>query len=139
MANYPNLRQYLQQSNQQIVRMTFNDIENNILGHPLPPTALSRIQWWKRGHSHASNWLDVGYEAYPDFSKSEVEFRKKTASISIGSQVTSSPSPQPASVTKSVSSTPVRSIPGNLKEELQEIAFAMHDIMLKLQGIIDKL
>lgn len=57
------LKKFLIQSNQSIIKLSFDDIEA-ILNFELPPSAYTRNEWWSNSYSHsqAFSWLDAGYE-----------------------------------------------------------------------------
>ena len=63
-SNYQNLARYLEQSNQDMIRMTFEEVENKMLGQ-LPPSAWKYRAWWSNSITNSQarhGWLIVGYE-----------------------------------------------------------------------------
>ncbi len=62
---YVNLKNFLKNSNQPIIRLSFNDIEE-IIQFKLPSSAYNKnaLAWWSNDYSHsqAVSWLDAGYE-----------------------------------------------------------------------------
>ena len=61
---YVALKNYLQKSNQPIVKLTFEQIEK-IIGDSLPNSAMTHAEsWWSNNadHSQAVSWLHAGYE-----------------------------------------------------------------------------
>lgn len=79
MYKYKNLNDFLTNSEQSIVQMTFRGIES-ILGARLPPSAYKRREWWANnasGHSHALAWLKAGYRtAEVDMQNYRLVFRR---------------------------------------------------------------
>jgi hypothetical protein len=62
-SRYVGLRVYLSQRSEQVVRLSFADIET-IIGAPLPASARRYRTWWANEqsgtHVHARSWLDAG-------------------------------------------------------------------------------
>ena len=61
---YLKLKQFLQNSSQEIVTLSFEDIEK-IINAKLPKSALIYGEaWWSNNydHSQAIAWMDAGYE-----------------------------------------------------------------------------
>lgn len=60
---YIELKDFLVNSHQSIIKLSFEDIEN-IIGNNLPASAHKHSAWWfnSYSHSHANSWLDAGYE-----------------------------------------------------------------------------
>ncbi len=60
---YIDLKNFLINSNQPIIKLSFDNIEN-ILKFELPPSAHIRKEWWSNSYSHsqAFSWLEAGYE-----------------------------------------------------------------------------
>lgn len=61
---YVALKSYLQNSNQSVIQLTFQQIEE-IIGDSLPMSATRHAEaWWSnnKDHSQAISWLDAGYE-----------------------------------------------------------------------------
>ena len=64
ISKYENLAQYLAGKGEDMLRMTFEEIERHITG-PLPPAAFEHRAWWANSDSqnHAVNgWLQAGWE-----------------------------------------------------------------------------
>lgn len=71
MGVYDPLNQYPASSKEDVIKMTFSEIEN-LLGRPLPKSASKYSAWWENegrlgysspnSHSHARAWLDAGYK-----------------------------------------------------------------------------
>lgn len=80
MGIYDPLNCYLSELGQDIVRITFSEIEK-VLNCSLPYSAYTYNEWWANGgHSHASVWLDAGYKVVSvDFSEKVVTFVKNSA------------------------------------------------------------
>lgn len=63
-SKYQLLARYLEQSDQDMLRMTFDEVEQQIRGE-LPAAALEHRAWWANSETHAHarhGWLSVGYE-----------------------------------------------------------------------------
>ena len=76
---YRLLSDYLHDSEESRVPLTFNDIEN-MLGFSLPPSAYTHRAFWANttSHSIALSWLGVGYETVEvDMEKGVVVFEQK--------------------------------------------------------------
>ena len=76
-STYNRLVQYLLQKDQDLLRLSFKQIED-ILGTTLPPSAYEHRAWWANSqtHSHARHgWLKAGYEtSMVDLDNREVSF-----------------------------------------------------------------
>lgn len=78
---YKGLYQYLYSSNEEEVRLTFEEIEK-LIGFKLPSSAHNHAEpWWSNNydHSQAIAWMDAGY--YTDyvtetFEKELIVFKK---------------------------------------------------------------
>ncbi len=69
---------YLKNSNQNFIRLSFEEIEN-ILGFKLPSSATNHQAFWSnsRSHSFACSWLNAGYKNIGfDLINKYAEFRK---------------------------------------------------------------
>jgi hypothetical protein len=88
-SKYQYLAQFLEQSDQDMIRMTFEEVEGKIQGK-LPPAALEHRAWWanSRTHAHARHgWLGAGYETSSvDMQARELVFMRMVhpAGISAG-------------------------------------------------------
>lgn len=80
MGKYSKLGVYLQKSNENIVKLTFKEIEN-ILGYNLPMSARKYQAWWANNgdsHTHAvDGWLAMGWKAKVDLNEDLAIFTKK--------------------------------------------------------------
>ena len=75
---YYRLTDYLKNSNQNYIRLSFEEIEN-ILGFNLPSSAFNHQAFWSnsRSHSFACAWLNAGYRnAGTNLLSKYAEFRK---------------------------------------------------------------
>lgn len=73
---YIGLKNHLQQSQQPMVKLSFEEIEQ-IIGNTLPPSATNHAEaWWSNNedHSQAVAWLHAGYET--DYVTDTYEDRK---------------------------------------------------------------
>ena len=64
MSKYAALETYLLESGQEVVSMTFGDIEK-IIGADLPPSAFKHRPWWSNNPSNSvitNSWLKAGYK-----------------------------------------------------------------------------
>ena len=77
MGMYDPLKKYLTSSSQNVVRLTFSDIEK-LLGHVLPQSAYTYRAWWENGgHTQAYAWINAGYKVTDvDFTAKTVVFSK---------------------------------------------------------------
>jgi hypothetical protein len=82
MYHYDPLKSYLASKADDIVAMSYKDVEN-ILGRALPPSARgdSGRQWWANteSHSQAKAWLAAGRRAKPDVRSETVNFVRDRA------------------------------------------------------------
>ncbi|MDK2903910.1 MAG: hypothetical protein PWP48_217 [Clostridiales bacterium] len=112
MGIYATLNRYLSESGQEIIHLSFSEIEK-LLGRPLPQSAYIYDAWWANGgHSQASAWLDAGYKVSSvDIFGRTVTFIKSGAAL-----------PKKAPVQNSKKSANVHPspyvIPGNKKMEV---------------------
>ena len=76
-SKYGLLARFLEQSDQDMLRMTFEEVEQKIQGR-LPPTAWEHRAWWANSETHAHaryGWMNVGYETSSvDMEAQEVVF-----------------------------------------------------------------
>lgn len=77
MGVYDPLKKYLTSSSQNVVRLTFPDIEK-LLDHVLPKSAYTYSAWWSNGgHTQAYAWINAGYKVTDvDFTAKTVVFSK---------------------------------------------------------------
>ena len=79
-STYQRLTDYLLQKDQDMLRLSFQEIED-ILGVALPPSAYEHRAWWANSlsHSHARHgWLKANYEtAKVDVDGREVSFMRQ--------------------------------------------------------------
>ncbi len=79
---YRSLSKYLQESDKDMLRKTFTEVESLIEGE-LPVSAREHRAWWSNSttHSHARHgWLDAGYEtAQVDLDKEELVFVRQSS------------------------------------------------------------
>jgi hypothetical protein len=83
-SSYSKLNQYLQHKDQDMLRLSFKEIEN-ILGSELPPSAYEHRAWWANSanHSHAQyGWIQAGYEtASVDLDSQQVSFLRQQKTV----------------------------------------------------------
>ena len=82
-AKYRGLTEYLLQSNQTIVTLSYSQLED-ILGFPLPETARKFKQsYWANTetHSYASSWLAVGYKTRVNADSNSVTFIRNLTEV----------------------------------------------------------
>lgn len=63
MSKYDPLEKYLDESNKEIVHLTYAEIEK-ILNEKLPKTVFKNKAWWSnndRSHVQSASWSDTGY------------------------------------------------------------------------------
>ena len=76
-SKYDSLATILAQKDQDMIRMTFEEVEDAIRGK-LPPAALEHRAWWANStsHSHARlGWMKAGYQTSEvDLDKQELVF-----------------------------------------------------------------
>lgn len=61
---YINLKNFLVNSNQPVIKLSFEEIEK-IIDSELPKTACNNGTWWANdttSHSQSTAWLNAGYE-----------------------------------------------------------------------------
>jgi hypothetical protein len=65
MAKYGPLNEYLQNSSEKEITLSFNQVEK-IIGDKLPPSAKKHQAWWANEaegqHVHAHAWMDAGWK-----------------------------------------------------------------------------
>lgn len=64
MTKYAELETYLRESGQEMISMTFSDIEK-VIGADLPPSAFKHRPWWSNNPSNSvitHSWLKAGYK-----------------------------------------------------------------------------
>lgn len=64
MSKYAALETYLLESGQEVVSMTFGDVER-VIGADLPPSAFKHRPWWSNNPSNSvitNSWLKAGYK-----------------------------------------------------------------------------
>ena len=80
-SKYRSLAEHLRQSNQDMLRMSFDEV-NQIVEGDLPQAALDHRAWWANSQTHAHarhGWLNVGYETSDvDLEGREVVFSRAT-------------------------------------------------------------
>lgn len=80
MSKYSPLRDFLSQCEDDLIELSFKEIED-ILGSSLPDSAREHRGWWgnDRSHTQARNgWLAAGWEvSHVDLQKEIVVFRRK--------------------------------------------------------------
>ena len=64
LRDYSALEQYLNKQVDKVVLLTFSEIEE-LIGGPLPKSAVERDQWWGASlrHTHAQTWEKSRYKA----------------------------------------------------------------------------
>lgn len=82
-GSYEPLREYLAGLDDRHVELSFEDVES-VLDRELPASARRHPAWWansRHGHSHASAWLDAGWEVHAaDLETERVTFRSTATS-----------------------------------------------------------
>ncbi len=82
MSKYEPLRQFLDQSDQTRVTLTFAKVEQ-ILGVKLPPSAYNHQAWWANnpeGHSHSRAWIEAGWRTENlNVSAGKVDFARQVS------------------------------------------------------------
>ena len=85
-SKYQPLLEFLQQSNQDEVILTFAEIEE-IMNDTLPDSARKKRAWWSnrsKGALQASAWMEAGYRVEDvDFEQQRVTFRQPTAKLKV--------------------------------------------------------
>lgn len=79
MNKYDPLGKYLEISNKEIVRLTYEEIEK-IICDKLPKTAFNNKAWWSnndRSHVQSAAWSDAGYKVHEIRLVEFIVFRKK--------------------------------------------------------------
>jgi len=76
-GKYLPLKKYLATLNDNIIKLTFEEIEN-ILGEKLPNSAYTHSAWWSDGgHDHSRAWTEVGLSKDEVYLGNWVKFRRK--------------------------------------------------------------
>lgn len=85
-SKYQPLLEYLRQSNQREVTLSFAQIEL-VMNHTLPNSARSKRAWWSnrtKGALQASAWMEAGYiVAELDMEGESVTFRKSSTQYTV--------------------------------------------------------
>ncbi len=85
-SKYQPLLEFLRDSNQDEVILTFADIEA-LMNNPLPDSAKSKRAWWSnrsKGALQASAWMNAGYRVEDvDLDEQHVTFRKPTTDYQV--------------------------------------------------------
>ncbi|MEQ8753990.1 MAG: helix-turn-helix transcriptional regulator [Coleofasciculus sp. G1-WW12-02] len=85
-SKYQPLLEFLQQSNQEEVILTFAEIEE-LMNDTLPDSARKKRAWWSnrsKGALQASAWMEAGYRVEDvDFEQQRVTFRQPTAKLKV--------------------------------------------------------
>ncbi len=85
MGKYETLGKYLSSINENIIKITFEEIEN-ILGFPLPSSAFKFRPWWANDQSHVQaidGWMKYGWKLdRVDIFQKNAKFKKITNSYS---------------------------------------------------------
>src|SRR5437667_9522887 len=76
MGKYDRLTAWLREQTDDVVELTFADLEG-LVGH-LPPSAIAHRPWWRNNaeHPQASAWLAAGSLATPDIAARTVTFAR---------------------------------------------------------------
>jgi len=81
-SKYQPLWEFLSQSNQAEINLTFIEIEE-LMNDTLPDSARKKRAWWSnrsKGALQASAWMEAGYRVEDvDFAQQRVTFRQPTA------------------------------------------------------------
>ncbi len=79
MSKYEPLEAFLSRQSDDIIEMSFRDIEK-VLNSKLPASARNHRPWWAnspRGHVNAQAWLRAGFEAHEvDMGGEKLVFRR---------------------------------------------------------------
>ncbi len=85
-SKYQPLLEFLRDSNQREVILTFAEIEA-LMNNPLPDSAKSKRAWWSnrsKGALQASAWMNAGYRVEDvDLDEQRVTFRKPTTDYQV--------------------------------------------------------
>jgi len=85
-SKYQPLLEFLQESNQDEVILTFAEIEK-LMNDTLPDSARKKRAWWSnrsKGALQASAWMEAGYRVEEvDFEQQRVTFRQPTAKLKV--------------------------------------------------------
>lgn len=85
-SKYQPLLEFLRDSNQSEVVLTFAEIEA-LMNNPLPDSAKSKRAWWSnrsKGALQASAWMEAGYRVEDmDLDGQRVTFRKPTTGYEV--------------------------------------------------------
>ena len=85
-SKYQPLLEFLRDSNQREVILTFAEIEA-LINNPLPDSAKSKRAWWSnrsKGALQASAWMEAGYRVDDvDLDEQRVTFRKPTTDYQV--------------------------------------------------------
>jgi DNA-binding transcriptional regulator YiaG len=85
-SKYQPLLEFLRDSNQREVILTFAEIEA-LMNNPLPDSAKSKRAWWSnrsKGALQASAWMEAGYRVDDvDLDEQRVTFRKPTTDYQV--------------------------------------------------------
>ena len=85
-SKYQPLLEFLRDSNQDEVILTFAEIEA-LMNNPLPNSAKSKRAWWSnrsKGALQASAWMEAGYRVDDvDLDEQRVTFRKPTTDYQV--------------------------------------------------------
>lgn len=99
MSKYQALGEFLKRQRNDLVPMTFGEIEK-ITGAKLPPSALKHRPWWSNNAKNSvmtKVWLDVGFESEQvDMPGRKLVFRRVQRLKAPGAAITSEDSFHPA-------------------------------------------
>ncbi|PSN11150.1 transcriptional regulator [filamentous cyanobacterium CCT1] len=87
-SKYYRLFEYLQHCPQEVVTLTFAEIES-LMGYSLPPSARTKQSWWGNRDSalHAGAWITAGYQASSvDLEQQSVTFQTFQAAYNVQSK-----------------------------------------------------
>lgn len=86
MSKYVRLTPFLSSSGQDLVKVSFPELEQ-VLGFPLPPSAYKYPAWWSNGgHDHSYAWMDAGYKTEQLNLKEQTVLFRRIADLAAGGQ-----------------------------------------------------
>jgi hypothetical protein len=82
MSKYSPLIAHLQSSKEDVIQLTFEEL-NGLIGEGLPPSAELYTAWWhhsppNESHPWARDWQELGWQAHPDLAAKVVNFSRQS-------------------------------------------------------------
>lgn len=126
---YLALANYFKMSSQEIITLTFQDMEN-IIGFPLSPSAYNYVAYWHASKTHVfpNTWIDAGYKLC------NLNIKNKTASFIKQSHVPSNVSDTPQQKLLSALSTNQPKINMDIDFAISNIKKYFDDIVIDING-----